>query len=82
MPPEDLHEAALAALAAGGDIALNLHGVDHLDAGALQVLLALDAEQRKRQRNLQLTNASSHLRQWFQFAGAVDLILVDRSERP
>jgi hypothetical protein len=53
-----------------------------LDAGALQVLLALDAEQRKRQRNLQLTNASSHLRQWFQFAGAVDLILVDRSERP
>lgn len=81
MPPEDLRKAALAALAASGDVALNLHGIDHLDASALQILIALDAEQKRRQRNLQLTNASPRLRLWFEFAGVADLFSHNRAEQ-
>lgn len=72
MPPEDLRAAALDALSASGDVALNLQGIDHLDASALQILLALDTEQKKRGQNLHLANASLHLRQWFDFAGVAD----------
>jgi ABC-type transporter Mla MlaB component len=72
MPAEDLRKAALDALVAGMDLTLDLDGIDHLDASALQILLALDAEQKKRERNLQLTNASPGLRKWFEFAGVVD----------
>ncbi len=72
MPPEDLRAAALAALSASGDVALNLQGIDHLDASALQILLALDTEQKKRGQNLHLASVSLHLRQWFDFAGVAD----------
>lgn len=81
MPSEDLRETALAALAANGDVSLNLHGLDHLDASALQILLALNAEQRKRNQNLQLINASPRLRQWFEFAGVVDLLFREGAEQ-
>jgi ABC-type transporter Mla MlaB component len=46
--------------------------VEYLDAGALQILLALDAEQKSQGRHLELANASTHLRQWFDYAGAAD----------
>lgn len=72
MPPEDLRAAALAALSASGDVALNLQGIDHLDASALQILLALDTEQKKRGQNLHLASVSLQLRQWFDFAGVAD----------
>lgn len=72
MPAEELRVAALAALDQGKDVTLDLDRVDHLDASALQILLALDAEQKKRGRNLQLAKASPHLRQWFEFAGVAD----------
>lgn len=72
MPSEDLREAALAALSTSGDVALNLQGIDYLDASALQILLALDTEQKKLGQNLHLANASPHLRQWFDFAGVAD----------
>jgi len=72
MPVEDLREAALGALGAVGDLTLNLDRIDHLDASALQILLALDTEQKKRGQNLHLANASLHLRQWFDFAGVAD----------
>ncbi len=72
MPAEELREAVLAALDQGKDMTLDLDRVDHLDASALQILLALDAEQKKRGRNLQLANASPHLQQWFEFAGVAD----------
>ena len=72
MPAEDLRKAALCALGAVGDLTLNLERINHLDASALQILLALDAEQKKRGQNLHLANASVHLRQWFDFAGAAD----------
>jgi len=70
MPAEDLRDAALSGSQAGNGITVNLARIDHLDASALQVLLALDMELKKRGATLQLANPSPHLQQWFQFAGA------------
>jgi ABC-type transporter Mla MlaB component len=72
MPAEELWKAALAASGEGRDAAVNLGEIDHLDASALQILLALDAEQKKRGQKLELANASEHLRQWFAYAGVAD----------
>jgi anti-anti-sigma regulatory factor len=72
MPAEELCAAALAAVEAGNDLTINLDRIEHLDASALQILLALDAEQKKRGRGLELADASPHLRQWFDYAGAAD----------
>jgi len=70
MPAEELWEAAQAAVSQGKDVTLNLDKIDHLDASALQILLALDEEQKKHGRHLQLANASSNLRYWFEYSGA------------
>jgi anti-anti-sigma regulatory factor len=72
MVVEDLRGAALAALKLANDVTINLGRLDHLDASSLQILLALDAEQKKRGKNLQLANASLQLAQWFEFAGTAD----------
>lgn len=77
MPAEELRAVALGALEAGNDITLNLDRVDHLDASALQILLALSAEQKKRGRDFQLVNASPNLLQWFGLAGAADHFFHD-----
>jgi len=55
MPAEELKEAAIAAL----------------DASAMQILLALEAEQKNRGQHLHLVNASPQLRQWFELSGAM-----------
>lgn len=55
---------------------LNLKDVDHLDAGALQILLVLKIEQKKRGRQLDLIDVSPHLRRWFDHAGAVDRFFI------
>ena len=70
MAAEELRDAALGALEAGADVAVNLAKVDHLDGSALQILLALDAAQKKQGRNLELANASANLLRWFEYAGA------------
>jgi len=70
MPAEELWEAAKAALNEGKDVTLNLEKIEHLDASAMQILLALDAEQKKNDRHLQLVNVSSNLRNWFEYSGA------------
>ncbi|MGA9672193.1 MAG: STAS domain-containing protein [Terracidiphilus sp.] len=80
MPAEELREAALDALSQGSDINLNLDKIDHLDASALQILLALDAEQKKRERDLRLENASPRLRKWFEFAGVADQFFHGRGK--
>lgn len=72
MPAEELRDAALAVLREDRDVTVNLGKIDHLDASALQILLAFDAEQKKCGRSLQLANASAHLRQWFDYAGVAD----------
>jgi len=77
MPVEELQKAALEALQQGGDITLDLTNVDHLDASALQILLALDAEQKQRGHRLQLIRLSAQLRIWFGYAGALDIFSVE-----
>jgi len=80
IPAEQLRDAAMAALAESREVIVNLGKVDHLDASALQILLALDAEQKRQGRHLQLANASSHLRQWFDYAGAADHLSMSGSK--
>ena len=80
MSTDELRAAALAAVEAGGGVTLRLDGIDHLDASALQILLALDAEQKKRGVQLEITGASPHLRQWFAYAGAAEQFFHDGAE--
>lgn len=70
LPAEDLKQAALKASGQGRNVMISLDGIGHLDAGALQVLLALHAEQRQGGRSLELTDASPELCQWFDYSGA------------
>jgi anti-anti-sigma factor len=69
LPAEELREAAIAALSQGKNVTLNLDRVDHLDASALQILLALHAALKMRGQNLLLLKASPRLRKWFEFSG-------------
>lgn len=72
MPAEELRETALHASGESRNVTVNLVNIDHLDASALQILLALDAEQKRQGRHLQLANASAHLRKWFEYAGVAE----------
>lgn len=78
MPAEELRETALAALEASHDMTLNLDRIDHLDASAMQILLALDVEQKSRGQQLRLVNASPQLQQWFELSGAAEHFLVSQ----
>jgi anti-anti-sigma regulatory factor len=80
MPADELRAASLAALEAGSDVTLHLGQVDHLDASALQILLALGVEQKRRGRQLEVASASPHLRQWFEYAGAAAEFFPDGAE--
>jgi anti-anti-sigma factor len=79
MPAEELHASAVAAASTGNDVALNLDRIDHLDASALQILLALNEDLNKRGHRLELAKASPHLRKWFEFAGADDHFFHNRA---
>lgn len=59
--------------APASDLVLDLEGLDHLDASALQVLLAIAADQRRRGGALQIEHISASLQQWFGYAGAAEL---------
>jgi len=80
MPADELRAAALSAVEACNDVTCNLGGIDHLNASALQILLALDAEQKRRGRRFELANASPPLRQWFEYAGAAEHFFHDGAE--
>jgi anti-anti-sigma factor len=69
LPPEEFRSVARSAAEADCNVVLNLEGIDHLDASALQILLALAAEQKKRSKTLRLANASLALSRWFEYAG-------------
>jgi anti-anti-sigma factor len=81
MPVEELREAALAVLEGGKDATLNLEQLNYLDASALQILLALDTEQKRRGGRLDLMNASPRLLQWFEYAGADQIFFDPGAER-
>lgn len=76
MPADELRESALAVLSQQSDVTLSLDRIDHLDASALQILLALDSELKARQRHLRLAHASPQLLKWFELAGAGDRFLL------
>lgn len=57
-----------------GDLAVDVAGLDYLEANVLQVLLAVRDELVSRGQHLQVLNPSSSLREWFGFAGAEDLL--------
>jgi ABC-type transporter Mla MlaB component len=78
LPPEEFLAAALSAAQAEGNLTVNLQGVDHLDASALQILLALAAERKKGGRRLYLANASTSLSHWFEYAGGRENISAER----
>ena len=78
LPPDEFRAVALSAVQAEGDLTVNLQGVDHLDASALQILLALAAERKKRGRGLCLANASTPLSHWFEYAGGRENISAER----
>lgn len=56
------------------DLVVDLEDVHHLDAGALQILVALSMEQHRRGVLLHCSHASSELQHWFGLAGAADLV--------
>ncbi len=78
LPPEEFRAIALSAAQAEGDLTVNLQGIDHLDASALQILLALAAERKKRGKGLYLANASPTLSHWFEYAGGRENISAER----
>jgi anti-anti-sigma factor len=78
VPAEDLRESALAALAEGKDVTVNLNSIDYLDASALQILMALALEQKKAGQRLNLANVSASLQQWFDYSGATDSLIHDK----
>jgi len=69
-PPAEFIDLAKSAAASEGNHVVSLQEIDHLDAGSLQILLALQAELRKRGAELSLTHVSPALSQWFAYAGA------------
>lgn len=82
MPAEELREAALEALCEERDIVLDMANIGHLDASALQILLALHRAQALRGRTLALHHASPSLMEWFSYAGAAEELLQHPSETP
>ena len=66
---EEFRNEALGAISEG-DITLDLDSVDYMDASSLQVLLAVNAEQRNRGRHLVFANASPAVLEWFEWTGA------------
>lgn len=77
-PAEELKSQVLEAVRDGKSLHIDISGVDHLDASVLQVLLAVETEQKNAGRTLQLRNASPKLRTWFEYAGA-SVLFADAS---
>jgi len=82
LPVEEFRSAALAAVEAGHDVTTDFDKLHHLDGSALQILLALAAEQKKRGRALVLEQASESLRQWFEYAGAAQHFFANGTKQP
>jgi anti-anti-sigma factor len=67
---EDLKQQLLPLLEAEGKAALDVTLVEHLDASALQVLVALQQDLAKKNRGIELAGASEKLRNWMRIGGA------------
>ena len=78
MPADELRDAAMTTLAASTGMILNLDRIDYLDASAMQIILAIEVEQKGRGKHLQLVNASPKLREWFELSGAAGHFFEDQ----
>ena len=72
----ELHQAATAALAAPGGVAILLDSTDHLDTAAIQVLLALRIELEARGRELRVTPPGTNLDAYLGLSGVRDALLT------
>ncbi len=72
--PDLLQDAALAALRKQMDVRVSLEAVEHLDASALQILMALGASLERDAHKLELIEPPPALERWFQLAGATALL--------
>jgi anti-anti-sigma factor len=79
-PADELRLAALEAARSAGEVTLNLDNLDYLDASALQILLALDREQKNRGQQLSLAHVSPSLMQWFDFSGSAHLLAASQDD--
>jgi ABC-type transporter Mla MlaB component len=61
-------------------VTLNLANLTYLDAGALQIMLALDREQKNSEKHLSLVNASQDLLRWLDYSGATGVFSIVRRE--
>jgi anti-anti-sigma regulatory factor len=78
LPPQEFRAIALSAAGTKGHLTVSLQAVDHLDASALQILLALAAERKKRGQGLRLADTSLALSRWFEYAGGGENISPER----
>lgn len=76
IPAEHLRLHALELLESNIDLTVDLSGLETLDIGTLQILLALEQEQERKNLRLTVTGASSTLLRWFEYSGAQDLFLT------
>jgi ABC-type transporter Mla MlaB component len=82
LPAGELRVKALEAAGATTDVDVDLADVDHLDARALQILLALADELRQKGLSLHLVNASPLLCQWFEYAGTPSHLAPTLTRQP
>jgi anti-anti-sigma factor len=78
LPPQEFRAVALSAAGTEGDLTVSLQAVDHLDASALQILLALAEERKKRGKGLRLADTSPALSRWFEYAGGRENVSPER----
>jgi anti-anti-sigma regulatory factor len=69
---EDLKQRGLDALNTSGDIVLDFSQINHLEAGGLQVVLAVRTACTSTGKSLDLVNVSPGLRAWFEQCGGAD----------
>jgi anti-anti-sigma factor len=74
---EELKNIALQALSQNQDIVFNLSGLSHLDAGALQILLCVQKQQRDSGLQLRLNGVSAELMHWLEVAGSDSVFQFD-----
>lgn len=70
LPAETLKAEFVRAVVDGKSITVDLDSLTHLDAGALQVLLAAELELKRSSKSLTLENVSDDLKAWLGYAGA------------
>jgi len=74
IPSDLLQDSALAAWRKGKNVKVSLESVEHLDASALQILVALANSLQRDSHKLELVNLPAALERWFCLAGATALL--------